>query len=177
MVSARLSSRSAKRPHLSHVARDGSVAMVDVAAKKVTARFAVAEAEIVMAPHALRLIRAGAAKKGDVLVTAQIAGILAAKRTAQLIPLCHPLPLTKIDVHCTPVGSDRVRVRCEAACSAQTGVEMEALTGCAIAALTIYDMCKAADRGMVIERLALVEKAGGKSGHYRRTARARRTRS
>ncbi len=174
MTAARLKSSRPARPRLSHVKRDGSVAMVDVAAKDVTARFAVAEAEIVMAPHALRLIRAGTAKKGDVLVTAQIAGILAAKRTAQLIPLCHPLPLTKIDVRCTPLRGDRVRVRCEAACNGQTGVEMEALTGCAVAALTIYDMCKAVDRGMVIERLALVEKAGGKSGHYRRKSIARR---
>ena len=160
---------------LSHVGRDGSVAMVDVARKPVTARFAVAEAEIVMAPHVLRLITSRAAKKGDVLTTAQIAGILAAKNTAQLIPLCHPLPLSKIDVRCDAQGRDRVRIRCTAACNARTGAEMEALTGAAVAALTIYDMCKAADRGMVIERLALVEKAGGKSGHYRRKAIGRRT--
>ena len=159
---------------LSHVKRDGSVAMVDVAEKAVTARFAVAQAEIVMAPHVLRLITSRATKKGDVLVTAQIAGILAAKNTAQLIPLCHPLPLSKIDVHCEAQGHDRVRIRCTASCNARTGAEMEALTGAAIAALTIYDMCKAADRGMVIERLALVEKAGGKSGHYRRKAIGRR---
>jgi cyclic pyranopterin phosphate synthase len=169
-------SPAGKRLRLSHVKGDGSVAMVDVAGKEVTQRFAIAEAEIVMAPRALRLISTGAAKKGDVLVTAQIAGILAAKRTAQLIPLCHPLPLTKIDVRCEPHGSDRVRIRCSAGCTGQTGVEMEALTGAAVAALTIYDMCKAADRGMVIERLALVEKAGGKSGHYRRAAIVRRTR-
>jgi len=165
----------AKGRLLSHVARDGSVAMVDVAKKNVTSRFAVAEAEVVMAPRVLRLITSRATKKGDVLVTAQIAGILAAKNTAQLIPLCHPLPLTNIDVRCETQGHDRVRVRCTASCNAQTGVEMEALTGAAIAALTIYDMCKAADRGIVIERLALVEKAGGKSGHYRRKPIGRRT--
>jgi len=158
----------AKERLLSHVARDGSVAMVDVAEKAVTSRFAVAQAEVVMAPRVLRLIMSQSMKKGDVLVTAQIAGILAAKNTSQLIPLCHPLPLTHIDVRCEAQSPDRVRVRCTAACNAQTGVEMEALTGAAVAALTIYDMCKAADQGIVIERLALVEKAGGKSGHYRR---------
>jgi cyclic pyranopterin monophosphate synthase len=150
--------------------------MVDVAAKDTTARAAVAEAEIRMTPATLRLISSGAAKKGDVLVTAQIAGILAAKRTAQLIPLCHPLALTNIDVRCTPVSNDRIHIRCSAACNGPTGVEMEALTGAAVAALTIYDMCKAADRGMVIGRLQLVEKTGGKSGHYKRRASARATR-
>lgn len=162
-------------PKLSHLRRDGTVVMVDVGGKAVTSRVAVAEAEIRMAPAALRRITSGMAKKGDVLVTAQIAGILGAKRTAQLIPLCHPLALTNVDVRCTPHGGDRIRIRCSAACNAPTGVEMEALTGAAIAALTIYDMCKAADRGMVIERLQLVEKAGGKSGHYRRMPVARRT--
>lgn len=165
----------ARARRLSHVNRDGSVAMVDVATKGVTSRFAVAEAQIVMAPRVLRLITSRATKKGDVLVTAQIAGILAAKNTAQLIPLCHPLPLTHIDVRCEVQGRDRILIRCTAACNAQTGVEMEALTGAAVAALTIYDMCKAADRGMVIERLALVEKAGGRSGHYRRNPIGRRT--
>lgn len=160
---------------LSHVGRDGSVAMVDVGKKGATSRFAVAEADVVMAPRVLRLITSRAIKKGDVLVTAQIAGILAAKNTAQLIPLCHPLPLTNIDVRCETQGNNRIRIRCMAACNAQTGAEMEALTGAAVAALTIYDMCKAADRGIVIERLALVEKAGGKSGHYRRKAIGRRT--
>ncbi len=158
---------------LSHVSRNGSVEMVDVAAKEVTTRTAIAEAQIVMTPRALSLVRAGAAKKGDVLVTAQIAGILAAKRTAQLIPLCHPLPLAKVDVHCEPQGDDRIRIRCSVTCKARTGVEMEALTGCAVAALTVYDMVKAADRGMVIERLLLVEKKGGKSGHFRRHEHAR----
>jgi cyclic pyranopterin monophosphate synthase len=162
------SGRSIPARRLSHVESDGSVAMVNVAAKDVTSRFAVAEAEVVMAPHVLKLITSRAMKKGDVFAAAQIAGILAAKNTAQLIPLCHPLPLTKVDVRCEAHGKDRVRIRCVAACNGQTGVEMEALTGAAIAALTIYDMCKAADRGIVIERLALVEKAGGKSGHYRR---------
>ena len=150
--------------------------MVDVAHKDVTARRAVAQAEVRMRPATLRLIKSGAAKKGDVLVTAQIAGILAAKRTAQLIPLCHPLPLTNVDVRCTPAGEDRINILCSVACSGKTGVEMEALTGAAIAALTIYDMCKAADREMVIGSLQLLEKRGGKSGHYRRKPDARRDR-
>jgi cyclic pyranopterin phosphate synthase len=144
--------------------------MVDVARKPVTERRAVAEAIVRMSAAALRLIKQRTAKKGDVLVTAQIAGILAAKRTAQLIPLCHPLPLSHVDLTCAPQGKHRIHIRCSAACSGQTGVEMEALTGAAIAALTIYDMCKAVDRGMVIERLQLVEKTGGKSGHFRRNA-------
>ena len=142
--------------------------MVDVSRKDVTERFAVAEAEVVTTPSVVRTIKAGMAKKGDVLVTAQIAGILAAKRTAQLIPLCHAVALTDVEVRCEPHGDDRIRVRCRAVCRARTGVEMEALTGAAVAALTIYDMCKAADRAMTVERLGLVEKAGGKSGHYRR---------
>ncbi len=163
-------SRSPKR--LSHLARDGSVKMVDVAGKPVTTRIAVAQAEVRMKPAALALLKKGTTKKGDALVTAQIAGILAAKRTSHIIPLCHPLTLTHIDVSCTIEGSNRVRIRCAAASSGQTGVEMEALTGAAVAALTIYDMCKAADRAMSIERVELVEKSGGKSGHFQRRARA-----
>jgi cyclic pyranopterin phosphate synthase len=143
--------------------------MVDVGAKPVTARTAVAQVEVVMSPKAQALIRAGAAKKGDVLTTAQIAGMLAAKRTAQLIPLCHPISIAHIDVRCEPRGDDRIQIRCSVASEGRTGAEMEALTGCAVAALTIYDMAKAADRSMTIERLMLVEKTGGKSGHYRRS--------
>lgn len=172
MKSSQLKRGSRTRKGLSHLARDGSVKMVDVARKPITTRVAVAEAEVRMQPAALRLLKEGISKKGDVLVTAQIAGILAAKRTAQIIPLCHPLTLTHIDVACTIVGSDRVRIRCAAACSGQTGVEMEALTGAAVAALTIYDMCKAADRAMTIERVQLVGKSGGKSGRFQRNARA-----
>jgi cyclic pyranopterin phosphate synthase len=157
---------------LSHLRKDGSVAMVDVGAKHQSSRAAAAEALVRMKPAALRLIRAGMARKGDVLVTAQIAGILAAKNTAHIIPLCHPLDLTHVDVQCAIEGNDRVRVRCRAACLGQTGVEMEALTGAAVAALTIYDMCKAADRAMTIETLELVEKSGGKSGRFQRKSRA-----
>lgn len=153
---------------LSHVTRDGSVRMVDVGRKQVTARMATAEAEVRMKPAALRKLRAGVAKKGDVFGAAQIAGTLAAKRTAELIPLTHPLMLTHVHVQCSVEGLDLVRVRCSAACSGQTGVEMEALTGAAVAALTVYDMCKSADRSISIEKLQLVEKMGGKSGHFRR---------
>ncbi len=159
-----------RRTRLTHVTARGGVRMVDVAAKPVTVRTAVAEAVVCMRPAALTLIRRKAAAKGDVLVTAQIAGILAAKRTAQIIPLCHPLTITSIDVTCTPSGSRRVHVVCRVSCTERTGAEMEALTGAAVAALTIYDMCKAADRAMTIQDLRLVEKAGGRSGHYRRTA-------
>lgn len=161
-----------KRPRLTHLKNDGSVKMVDVGKKPVTSRVAVAEADLRLSPKALRMIRERAAKKGDVLVSAQIAGILAAKKAADLIPLCHPLPLTNIDVQCVPAGRDRIHIRCSAACNAQTGVEMEALVGAAVAALTIYDMCKSADRSIVIERLQLSEKSGGKSGHFRRKLHA-----
>jgi len=153
---------------LSHLDRRGSVRMVDVGHKAATQRTAVAEADVRMQPSALRLVRAGLSKKGDIFVTAQIAGILAAKKTAQIIPLCHPLTLTNIDVACTIAADDRVHVECTVACAGQTGVEMEALTGAAVAALTIYDMCKAADRAMTIERLELVSKEGGKSGRFQR---------
>lgn len=143
--------------------------MVDVGAKPVTARMAVAEATVRMSKGAARALKAGALKKGDALAVAQIAGIQAAKRTAELIPLAHPLQLAKVDVQCAFRGATSIVIRCTARISAQTGVEMEALTGAAIAALAIYDMCKALDRGITIERLRLIEKHGGKSGVYRRT--------
>ena len=143
--------------------------MVDVGAKPVTAREAVARGSITMAPAALRAIRRGRVKKGDPLQTARLAGIMAAKRTAELVPLCHPLPLTHVDVQIAsrPTGyTIEARVRT----SAQTGVEMEALTAVAVAALTIYDMVKALDRAMVIGDIVLMEKTGGSTGAYRRKA-------
>lgn len=164
--------RSPSPKRLSHVGRNGSVKMVDVGSKPTTTRTAIAEATVRMNPAAARLIKKGMAKKGDVFVTAQIAGILAAKRTSLIIPLCHPLSLTNIDITCALAGNDRVRIRCAVTCSGKTGVEMEALTGAAVAALTIYDMCKAVDRAMSIERVELVEKAGGKSGRFRRREHA-----
>src|SRR5579872_1571091 len=152
---------------LSHVDARGRVKMVDVGAKPVTDREAVARGSISMSREALRIVRAGRIKKGDPLQTARLAGILAAKQTSALIPLCHPLPLTSVAVELTATsrGYDiEARVRT----SAQTGVEMEALTAVAVAALTMYDMVKAVDKAMVIGDVRLEYKAGGKSGTYRR---------
>src|SRR2546427_7075257 len=153
---------------LSHVDRRGRVKMVDVGDKPVTTREAVARGSIAMSAEALRLIRRGAVKKGDPLQAARLAGILAAKQTSALIPLCHPLPLSSVDVDLTATsrGYDiEARVRT----TAQTGVEMEALTAVAVAALTIYDMVKAVDKTMVIGDITLTFKRGGKSGTFRRT--------
>jgi cyclic pyranopterin monophosphate synthase len=152
---------------LSHVDARGRVKMVDVGRKPVTAREAIARGSIAMSAEARRLIRAGRVKKGDPLQTARLAGILAAKQTSSLIPLCHPLPLSSVDVDliATSRGYDiEARVRT----TAQTGVEMEALTAVAIAALTIYDMIKAVDKAMVIGGITLEFKSGGRSGTYRR---------
>ena len=153
---------------LSHLSKGGEARMVDVSAKAATERVAVAEGRVVMAAKTLDLVLAGNAKKGDVLGAARIAGIMAAKRTHELIPLCHPLPVSKIAVDIEP---DRTRsglsVRATVKVTGPTGVEMEALTAVAVACLTIYDMVKAVERGMRIEGIRLVEKRGGKSGHYR----------
>jgi cyclic pyranopterin phosphate synthase len=165
---ARKPAARSRKGRLSHVRADGSLRMVDTSVKPSTARTAIAEAVVRMAPAARRALKAGSLEKGDALVAARIAGVLAAKRTADLIPLCHPLALTDIDVALAFVGRDRVRITCSAACVGPTGVEMEALTGAAIAALTIYDMCKSMDRGITIESVRLLEKAGGASGRWRR---------
>jgi cyclic pyranopterin phosphate synthase len=140
---------------LSHVAESGEVRMVDVGAKPVSRRRAVASARVRMAPATVQLL--GELPKGDALVTAQLAGIMAAKRTAELIPLCHPLPLTRIDVHAV-AGAEGVEISATVETTAQTGVEMEALTAASVAALTVYDMAKAVDKGMIIEDVKLVEK-------------------
>ena len=145
--------------------------MVDVGAKPHTARRAVAEARVKMSSAAFSALRAGTIAKGDVLTTAQIAGIAAAKKTSDLIPLCHPLPLTHVAVALALHGRGEVRVRCETACVGTTGVEMEALTGAAVAALTVYDMCKAMDRRMTIADVMLLEKSGGRSGSFKRSRR------
>lgn len=154
---------------LTHIADSGEAHMVDVGDKDVSQRIAVAEGRVVMLPATLELIRAGDAKKGDVLGTARIAGIMAAKRTHELIPLCHPLALNQVivdlDIDSALPG---VRVRATAKVSGKTGVEMEALTAVSVACLTIYDMVKAADRFMRIEGVGMVEKSGGKSGDWRR---------
>ncbi|HMF96530.1 MAG TPA: cyclic pyranopterin monophosphate synthase MoaC [Vicinamibacterales bacterium] len=152
---------------LSHVDARGRVRMVDVAAKPVTSREAIARGSITMSRAAVRQIRAGAVKKGDPLQTARLAGILAAKQTASLIPLCHPLPISSVDVDLRPIARGytiEARVRT----TAQTGVEMEALTAVAVAALTVYDMVKAVDKTMVIGDIRLMFKSGGRSGTYRR---------
>lgn len=152
---------------LTHLARSGEASMVDVADKAVTARAAVAGGAIRMKPETLALALAGDAKKGDVFGVARIAGIMAAKRTHELIPLCHPLLLSKITVDITPDPAlPGVRVRAEVKLTGQTGVEMEALTAVSIACLTIYDMLKAVDRFMQIEGVGLVSKSGGASGDW-----------
>jgi len=159
---------SSKKPVLSHIDGTGEARMVDVSAKAATERLAVAEARVVMSAATLRLIVSGNAKKGDVLGTARIAGIMAAKRTSDLIPLCHPLALSKVTLDITPdVKMPGCVVRATVKVSGPTGVEMEALTAVSIACLTIYDMIKAVERGVRIEGVHLVEKKGGKSGHYR----------
>jgi cyclic pyranopterin phosphate synthase len=141
--------------------------MVDVSAKASTHRVAVAEGRIGMLPDTLALIQSGTAKKGDVLGIARIAGIQGAKKTSDLIPLCHPIALTRVAVEFeVDEGSCSVVCRATAECTGQTGVEMEALTACSVALLTIYDMCKAVDRGMTIAGVRLMEKRGGKSGHF-----------
>ena len=153
---------------LTHIGASGEARMVDVTEKDATVRVAVAEGRVVMRPATLALILSGDAKKGDVLGTARIAGILAAKRTHELIPLCHPIALTRIALDlAADDGLPGVVVRAEAATRGQTGVEMEALTAVSVACLTIYDMDKAVDRGMRIEAVRLIEKRGGKSGDWR----------
>ncbi|MEO8344192.1 MAG: cyclic pyranopterin monophosphate synthase MoaC [Betaproteobacteria bacterium] len=159
----------ARQPHFTHFDGDGRAHMVDVAAKDVTRRLARAAGRIVMLPATLALIRGGDAKKGDVLGVARIAAIQAAKRTSDLIPLCHPLPLTRVAVEFVlDAATNSVAIEVTAETVARTGVEMEALTAAAVGLLTIYDMCKAADRGMRIENVRVVEKFGGNSGHFLR---------
>jgi cyclic pyranopterin phosphate synthase len=153
---------------LTHLGATGEANMVDVGAKAETERVAVAEGTVAMQPDTLRLILAGDAKKGDVIGTARIAGIMAAKRTHELIPLCHPLLLTKVSVDIRPDETlPGLRVVAKARVTGKTGVEMEALTAVSVACLTIYDMAKAVDRGMVLGVIRLVEKSGGKSGDYK----------
>jgi len=154
---------------LTHISASGDAAMVDVSEKDITSRTAIAEGRVVMKPETLELLVSGNAKKGDVLGAARIAGIMAAKRTHELIPLCHPLLLSKVTVDLTPDPAlPGVHVRALAKVAGQTGVEMEALTAVSVACLTIYDMVKAVDRFMTIEGIGMVEKSGGKSGDWKR---------
>ena len=160
--------RGARRKKLTHLGTRGEAHMVDVSAKPATARVAVAEGRVLMQSKTLDIVRQGNAKKGDVLGTARIAGIMAAKHTHELIPLCHPLLLSQVEVDVTPDAKlPGIRVTARVKVSGQTGVEMEALTAVSVACLTIYDMVKAVDRGMRIEGIRLVEKSGGRSGHFR----------
>src|SRR3954471_9136012 len=154
---------------LSHFDESGASRMVDVGAKPETNRTARASAVVRMRPETLQLVRDKGLAKGDVLEVARLAGIMAAKKTADLIPLCHPLPLTSVKLDFTFPAGDAVRIEATVTVFARTGVEMEALTAVSVAALTVYDMCKAADRGMTIEAVRLEEKAGGKSGHFARS--------
>ena len=156
---------------LSHVDDQGRVRMVDTGAKEITSRRAVASAMVLMSRETVSALREHRTPKGDPLEAARLAGIMAAKRTSDLIPLCHPLPITHIDVHAA-IESDGVSLQAEVSTNAQTGVEMEALTAVSVAALTIYDMCKALEKGMTITDVRLESKTGGKSGDYFRQAGA-----
>jgi cyclic pyranopterin phosphate synthase len=161
----------AERRRLTHVDRSGRPRMVDVSEKPAAARRAVAEAFVAMAPETLTLVIDGATPKGDVLGVAELAGVMAGKRTSDLIPLCHPLALTSLTVTATPDrAAGGVRIRAEAATTGPTGVEMEALTAASVAALTAYDMVKGVERGVEIRSVRLVEKSGGQSGEWHRPA-------
>jgi cyclic pyranopterin phosphate synthase len=165
----------AKSPRLTHVDAEGRLRMVDVGAKGVTEREAIASGHVAIGAAARRALRDGRLKKGDPLQAARLAGVLAAKRTADLIPLCHPLALTAIDVDVKRTARG-IGIRATVRTRGQTGVEMEALTAVSVAALTVYDMLKAVDKRMVIEHVQLEEKRGGRSGHYRRASRRPRSR-
>ncbi|MFI3137029.1 MAG: cyclic pyranopterin monophosphate synthase MoaC [Methylococcaceae bacterium] len=155
---------------LTHFNHAGDAHMVDVSTKAITQRTAITEGFIRMRPETLQLIIAGGHKKGDVLSIARIAGIMAVKKTADLVPLCHPLPITHVDISLTPdVELNRVRCQTTVKTMGQTGVEIESLCATQVVLLTIYDMCKSVDRGMVIESVSVLEKMGGKSGHWQRT--------
>src|SRR5882724_8378986 len=161
------------RRRLTHLDDAGRARMVDVSAKRVTVREAVARGEVAMQPRTLARIAAGTLPKGDVLAVARLAGIMAAKRTADLVPLCHPLPLAHVDVELVPdARGARVTIESRVRVAARTGVEMEALTAVAVAGLTLYDMCKAIDRGMTIGAIRLVRKSGGRSGTFARRGEA-----
>lgn len=158
---------------LTHINRRGEAAMVDVADKAETRRVAVAEARLRMQPHTLQQILDGALAKGDALAVARVAGIQAAKRCADLIPLCHPLPLNLVSVHFQAAPPDALAITAECRVTGRTGVEMEAMTAASIAALTIYDLCKAIDRGMAVQDVRLLRKEGGRSGQWRRGGEGR----
>ena len=151
---------------LTHLDENGAAHMVNIVAKTITQRQAQAQAVLTMQPKTLRMILDGTAPKGDVFACARIAGIMAAKRTAELIPMCHPIPIESADVAIEAISDTQLRIVSTLRCSHKSGIEMEALTAASIAALTIYDMCKAVDRGMRIDQTLLLHKSGGKSGEY-----------
>jgi cyclic pyranopterin phosphate synthase len=156
-----------KEKELTHFNREGRAHMVDVGSKEDTQRVAIAEGTIVMQPETLNMIKDKKVAKGDVLAVAQIAGIMAAKKTSGIIPMCHPLMLTSVDIHfAIDENENKIIIQSKVKTMGKTGVEIEALTAVAVAGLTIYDMCKAVDRGMTIQDIYLVEKSGGRSGHY-----------
>jgi cyclic pyranopterin phosphate synthase len=155
---------------LTHFDEHGGGRMVDVGGKEITPRMARASASVEMAPETLALIRDRKLAKGDVLEVARLAGIMAAKRTPELIPLCHPLPLDSVEVRFDFPDAAHLAIETTCRVTARTGVEMEALTAASVAALTVYDMCKSVDRGMVIHQIQLEEKSGGRSGHFQRQA-------
>ena len=156
-----------KKQKLTHFNKEGRARMVDVGKKKDTLRIAIAEGEILMRPSTLKMIKDKEISKGDVLGVAQVAGIMAAKKTSEIIPMCHPLILTNVDLNFTiNENENKIIIQSKVKTMGKTGVEMEALTAVAAAGLTIYDMCKAVDRGMTIQDIHLVEKSGGQSGHY-----------
>nr|WP_308127140.1 cyclic pyranopterin monophosphate synthase MoaC [Nonomuraea guangzhouensis] len=159
-------------PDLTHIDAAGNARMVDVSEKTVSHRLAIAEGCVTMRPETLSLIMSGKAAKGDVLAVARVAGIMAAKRTGDLIPLCHPLGIESVAVELKPAGEDQLLITATVGVTGRTGVEMEALTAVAVAGLTVYDMCKAVDKEMEVGRIHLKEKIGGRSGHYRRAAKA-----
>lgn len=153
---------------LTHLDENGAARMVDVGAKDVTQRTASAQAVITMKPETLCMIVGGTAPKGDVFACARIAGIMAAKKTSELIPMCHPLPIDSVKIDIEPISDTKVRLVSTLRCTHKTGIEMEALTAASVAALTIYDMCKAVDRSMRVDEVLLLHKSGGKSGEYNR---------
>ena len=156
-----------KKQKLTHFNKEGRARMVDVGGKNDTLRIAIAEGEIIMQPSTLKMIKEKEIFKGDVLGVAQVAGIMAAKKTSEIIPMCHPLLLTSIDINFKiDEEKDKIIIQSQVKTVGKTGVEMEPLTAVSVAALTIYDMCKAVDRGMTIQDIHLVEKSGGQSGHY-----------
>ena len=158
-----------KEKKLTHFNKEGRARMVDVGEKKDTLRIAIAEGEIIMQPSTIKMIKDKKISKGDVLAVAQVAGIMAAKKTSQIIPMCHPLILTNVDLNFTiNENENKIIIQSKVKTIGKTGVEMEALTAVAAAGLTIYDMCKVVDRGMTIKSIYLLEKSGGKSGHFLR---------